>query len=225
MTTRMTAQRLGRLVADGDAEGVRAAVADAPRLLSSTVERDGTAGWTPLHLAVAGGHAEVVRVLAEAGADLDARTEHARTPLHTALEFSPGLVALLRELGAPLDAASAAFLDDAETLGRELDGGARLVDPVTGVDLLVWAAYGGAGRTVRLLLDRGADVEARDTTWTSTPLEWAAVGSGEQHDGDWVETVQVLLRHGASIAGITLDPDEPKQPSAAVAGLLRAHGS
>ena len=42
------------------------------------------------------------------------------------------------------------------------------------------AAYAGAVGTVRLLLDHGADVEARDATWNSTPLVWAAIGSGER---------------------------------------------
>jgi ankyrin repeat protein len=32
------------------------------------------------------------------------------------------------------------------------------------------AAYAGSADVARLLLDRGADIEARDTTWDSTPL-------------------------------------------------------
>src|SRR3712207_3033774 len=81
--------------------------------------------------------------------------EHGRDPLHTALESAPGLVPLLRELGAPVDAASAAYLDDAERLRTELDDGAPLTDPVTGVDLLTLAAAGGAADSARTLLDRG----------------------------------------------------------------------
>ena len=82
-----------------------------------------------------------------------------------------------------------------------------------------------APQTVRLLLDRGADIEAHDTNWNSTPLDWAAVGSGEQPrtnpTADWLETVRALLEHGASTDEITLDPDDPKQPSTEVAELLR----
>src|SRR3712207_3033772 len=78
-TTRMTAPRLARLIADGDVEAVRAAVQDSPRLLTATVERDGQGGWTPLHLAVAEGRTEVVRLLVEASADLSARTSTAGT--------------------------------------------------------------------------------------------------------------------------------------------------
>ena len=89
------------------------------------------------------------------------------------------------------------------------------------------AAAGGTG-TVRLLLDRGADIEARDTTWDSTPLEWAIVGSGMRlghaPDPDWPATVSALLNAGASAGGIVLSPDDPKPPSPEVAAVLRARG-
>lgn len=89
------------------------------------------------------------------------------------------------------------------------------------------AAYSGSADTVRLLLDRGADLEARDTTWNSTPLEWAKVGSGERPaadpDADWVATVRVLLEAGASVAEIP-SPDDDKPPSPEVARLLRGSG-
>ena len=42
------------------------------------------------------------------------------------------------------------------------------------------AAYSGSASTARLLIDRGADIEARDTHWASPPLDWAVVGSGER---------------------------------------------
>jgi hypothetical protein len=81
---------------------------------------------------------------------------------------------------------------------------------------------------VRLLLDHGADLEARDTTYDSPPVGWATVGSGERprHNPrpDWVATVRILIEAGASCEGITLSPDDPKPPSPEVAQLLRAHG-
>jgi ankyrin repeat protein len=40
------------------------------------------AGWTPLHSAVGSGHANVVNVLLETGADPNATTKQDRTPLH-----------------------------------------------------------------------------------------------------------------------------------------------
>ena len=157
MTDRMTAQRLSRLIADGDTAAVRTAVDTRPRMLTSSVERTGSAGWTPLHLAVAAGHPAVVEVLVAAGADATARTEDGHTPLHVALQHAPDLVELLCSLGAPVDAASAAHLGDADRLAGELDGGERLTDPATGVGLLVRAASGGSTATVQFPLDRGAD--------------------------------------------------------------------
>jgi ankyrin repeat protein len=88
------------------------------------------------------------------------------------------------------------------------------------------AAFSGSADTVRLLIDRGADIGARDTTWNSTPLAWAAVGSGEQPqsnaDPDWLGTVRALLDAGAATDEMTLSPDDPKPPSPEVAALLRA---
>src|SRR5271166_6138816 len=90
------------------------------------------------------------------------------------------------------------------------------------------AAYSGSVPAVRLLLDRGADIEARDTNWNSTPIDWAAVGSGEQPADnphpDWTAAAAALLEAGASTEEITLSPDDPKPPSPEVAALLRRHG-
>jgi ankyrin repeat protein len=229
MTTRMTAQRLGRLIAAGDAEAVRAAVTATPGLLGRTVERDGQGGWTPLHLAVAENRPDVVRVLLEAGADLSARTENHRTPLNLALECAPELVPQLREAGAPVDAASAAYLDDVDRLAERLDDGAQLSDPRTGMDLLSWAARGGAGRTTRLLLERGADVNGgalhaaaagarpdlvrsllaagadvnrRDPETGRAPLH-EAVAAGSARDAQ--EVVRALLQAGADVNATTTD--------------------
>jgi ankyrin repeat protein len=229
MTTRMTAQRLGRLIAAGDVAAVRTAVADQPRLLGRTVERAGHGGWTPLHVAVTENQPEIVDLLVEAGADLSARTEHGRTPLHVALESAPELVGRLRQHGAVVDAPSAAYLGDVPQLTRELDAGAPLADPVTGTDLLSWAAYGGAATTARLLLDRGADadggalhaavsggrlelvrmllaagadVDRRDPETGRAPLH-AAVAAGPA--GDAPEVLRALLEAGADVNATTAD--------------------
>jgi ankyrin repeat protein len=95
-----------------------------------------------------------------------------------------------------------------------------------GATALHAAAYSGSADTVRLLLDRGADIEARDATWNSTPLVWAAIGSGERPTSaaaaNWPETVRVLLENGASTAEVELTADDPKPPSPDVAELLRS---
>ena len=90
----------GPAVAAGDADAVRTAVTAFPGLLARTVDRDGQGGWTPLHLAVAEGQEEIVRLLVDAGADLAPRTDINRTPLHVALQFRPAIAPVLREIGA-----------------------------------------------------------------------------------------------------------------------------
>ncbi|MCW2583415.1 MAG: hypothetical protein JWQ53_2205 [Klenkia sp.] len=188
---RMTAQRLAGLIDAGDTAAVSAALAEQPRLVGIPVERDGQDGWTPLHLAVAAGSQATVEVLVTAGADLDARTERGRTPLQVALESAPDLVPVLQSLGAPVDAATASFTGDRETLLAVLDGGAPLTDPHSGVDLLTWAAFGGHLDTVQLLLDRGADADGG-------ALQAAA---GGVHP----DVVDVLLSAGARVD--RRDPD------------------
>jgi ankyrin repeat protein len=63
------------------------------------------------------------------------------------------------------------------------------------------AAFAGRASTVRLLVERGAELEARDTTWQSTPLGWAREGRSsrpqDETGADWDETVRVLIDAGA----------------------------
>jgi Ankyrin repeats (3 copies)/Ankyrin repeat len=114
-------------------------------------------------------------------------------------------VSLMLDLGFPIDA-------------RGEDGGTALHA----------AAYCGSASTARLLIDRGADIEAPDTQWNSPPLEWAIIGSGEQPVispyPDWVATIRALIQAGASTQGITLSPDNAKPPSPDIAELLRGYG-
>jgi ankyrin repeat protein len=85
----------------------------------------------------------------------------------------------------------------------------------------------GAGRAdlVRLLLAHGAQIDARESNWNSTPLTAATVGSGEhtRHSpgADWIATIRTLLDAGAARDGAWI-PDMP--PSEEVAALLHTYG-
>lgn len=118
-------------------------------------------------------------------------------------------VALMLELGFPVNA---------RRVGPDDDGATALHT----------ASWAGSADTVALLLEHGADLTARDRRWHSRPLEWALVGSGEAPNSapgpDWVTTVTRLLDAGAPVEGITVNPSEAKQPSAAVVDLLRSRG-
>jgi hypothetical protein len=85
------------------------------------------------------------------------------------------------------------------------------------------AAYHGNAAVVRLLLSAGADVDARDTRFDSTPLAFATVGSGEQagQPGDWAQTVRLLIEAGASRQGAWITG---KPPSEEVMDLVQRYG-
>jgi ankyrin repeat protein len=104
--------------------------------------------------------------------------QQAAAMIHAAESGNTAALTLMLDLGFPVDAR-----------GGD-DGGTALHA----------AAYSGSAPAVRLLLDRGAGLEARDTSWNSTPIEWAAVGSAEQPASnphpDWTAATQALLEAG-----------------------------
>jgi ankyrin repeat protein len=196
----------------------------------------GPDGRTPYRLATTAGRTDLVELLHRHGADEDATDiEHFlsacvrgdRADAEARLNNDP---ALLDRLGSDERAALVRAAANGKThavalmlqLGIPID--TRGDDGATALHA---AAYAGSADTVRLLLENGADIGACDSTWNSTPLEWAAVGSGEQPasapEPDWPRTVRILLEHGASPGDVGLAPDDPKPPSADVAALLRAH--
>ncbi|HSC05040.1 MAG TPA: ankyrin repeat domain-containing protein [Solirubrobacteraceae bacterium] len=202
--------------ADADAPGPDGRSARRRALtagVAATVELLGGGGDDPVDRlleAIVTGDGDGARSLAAADPRLVNRLDGAdRAALVAAAEHgNVASVGLMLELGFPIDVRRDATDDGATALHA--------------------AAYAGASDTVALLLDHGADLSARDTRWESQALEWALVGSGETPDSapapDWVATVAILLDAGASLDGVTFNPDEPKQPSSAVLELLRSRG-
>ncbi|XP_014283533.1 uncharacterized protein [Halyomorpha halys] len=89
-------KRLMKAAERGEIEAAVAAIADGANVDQKDIVRR-----TPLHLAVVGGHEELVKRLIEAGADKDKRDSMGRTPLHyTALRGRVGCAQLLIESGA-----------------------------------------------------------------------------------------------------------------------------
>lgn len=107
-------------------------------------------GITPLHVAARGGHADVVRLLLEWGARVDAPTAEGQTPLMFAVAARrEPVVRLLLDHGANVRATDRA-----------------------GATPLHWAAQECAEAVARWWLDQGAPVDARDTRG-ETPRDWA----------------------------------------------------
>jgi ankyrin repeat protein len=83
---------------------------------------------------------------------------------------------------------------------------------------LHWAAYGGWADTVKLLLERGAPVNAKDEAFGGTPLEWALYQWGNSpywaERGHYYEVVALLVRAGAKLDSQWFEDDEERRRAA-----------
>jgi ankyrin repeat protein len=126
------------------------------------------------------GDEKLVKRLLELGVDVDARDVDGGTSLQWAAWYGySGIVATLLDYGADVNAA----------------------DHTSGRRALHEAAEHGHVETVKILLGRGAEVDARDK-WTWTPLHRAAT------QGGW-RVVEVLLQHGADVNAKTSGGEGP----------------
>jgi len=161
---------------------------------------------TPLQIAARHGEAEIVRYLLEKGADVNARNRLGDTALSKLTRFGwqepAAMAAILIDAGADPNARNndgataliyGAAANEVSFLRLLVDRGAAVDSPENhkvGSPLFVAARF-GALDAVRLLLERGADVNFN--TEGGTPLD-AAVRSG--HD----DIVAVLRARGARMA-------------------------
>ena len=119
-------------------------------------------GTTPLHWAVRSNDLDAAQRLLHTGANPDAANRYGVTPLSLAAQngSSPMIQALLQAGARPTSA------------------------------ILMTAAHTGNAEVVRMLLARGADANARESSLGETALMWAAA---EDHP----EAVRALIEHGA----------------------------
>jgi ankyrin repeat protein len=140
---------LHKAAAEGDVNKAKSLIAEACAEVSP-IDNDGR---TPLHNAARAGNAEIVRLLFQAGAKVDAKTRSSLTPLHEAARRgSVDVVKLLLAAGAP------ANIGDRKNETPLYD-----------------AVLGGNLEIVKLLLASGADVNK--SGWRYSPLG-AAVSQG-----------------------------------------------
>ena len=161
-------------------------------------------GGTALHWAAVGGFTEVVLVLLERGAKLEAQTTMVSigfTALHMAAYGGhAGVASILLDRGAELEARFSFYNNK-------------------GWSALHCAAHGGHTEVASTLLDRGAELETKDNKGC-TALHWAA-------DRGHTEVASMLLERGVELEAKNNDgrtaldaAEECDQQS--VANLLRA---
>ncbi len=134
-------------------------------------------GDSPLHNAAIGGHLDAVLALIRSGASIDARANDGRTPLHYAA------------LAARLDVAKALLDAGADIEARANDGSTPIISVLRGL-----REDRDSAAMLRLLLQRGADKNARQTTesgWSA--LHWAASQPGT------LELIEILLDAGVDV--------------------------
>ena len=138
--------------------------------------QDGTHS-TPLHMASSSGFPRLVSLLIEHGADVTARDRRQKTPLHLASSWVGSRIALLFN----------AYMSDLNGQDSSHGNFERWDDSEASLAM---------ANPVRLLIDHGADVTARDES-QSTPLHLvsgSSLGSGK--------VVQLLIEHGADVTAI-----------------------
>lgn len=178
----------------GDLRSVETILRREPALASSKSR----GGFTPLHMAAINGHAAICEVLIEKGASINERNLDGATPLIKAVQGNhPELVRMLLKMGADPNlrdntGANALLIAEMKDHSAITSLLIPVTEPGTSTAGGATALHLAASRSVSdtsLLLQRGADVNARDNRgWT--PLH-SAVSAGQSR------IVQILLLKGA----------------------------
>lgn len=175
-----------------------------------------SAGVTALMSAAGAGRAEVVRVLLEKGAEVNAVAQDGTTAqILASRNGHADIVRLLTGKGGraadglpcdsrtsesmPIPLLYSAGFGDTKNLTCLLDNGANVntINDKTGSTALMVAARAGNANAVRLLIERGADVNAVDKEGGTALKNAARIGH--------TDVVRVLLEKGADVNAVTQD--------------------
>ena len=169
-----------RTLASGDLQRIRESITKSPELLDSYDYR--SFGATPLTMACFGNRPALVELLLDLGADPNRRSDWHMgpwSPLHCAIyRGDKKLAEYLLSRGAIMDVHTAAGLGDCDAVSRLLDvEPGRVVEP--GGDGCHPLHFAGTVEVAQLLLDRGADIEARCVDHYSTPVQYLCTARPE----------------------------------------------
>jgi ankyrin repeat protein len=163
--------------------------------LARAITRD---GMTALHYAALAGHFDVAEVLLRYHSDVNALDNHGRTPLMEACHAGPwksepaeAIIQLLLDHNAEIDLFQAAAMGRTGLIESILDRDGRVMDSPDdqGKTALFHAAHNNRLAAVKLLVERGADVNRSDAVGI------AALHRTSQECSD--ELIQYLIDHGA----------------------------
>ncbi|MDU8946650.1 ankyrin repeat domain-containing protein [Ovoidimarina sediminis] len=193
--------------------GNKAAVLEAVAASQDVNETDFFLG-APLHVAVVEERPEMVRILLEAGAEIDAPSElEARTALHLAADVGDEeMVLLLLQEGADPHAVDrsgkqaihlATISGHSEVVANLLSAGVMVDsrEPGEGMTPLLIASLQGEVELVELLVSAGADIEATNATGR-TPFFFSTSMESFANVGD-----DKLIRYFAE-RGVELAPED-----------------
>ena len=162
----------------GDANRVKSLLADNEALLEF-IDAPWFAFDAPaIVCAAASGNRELIQVLLDAGADIDAKSswwaggtsalQHAAGSM---LAYDTELAAYLIERGATIDAHAAAGLDRVETLEALMRENPDVVN-APGSDGMSPLHFAATPRIAELLIAHGADINLRDRDHYGTAAQW-----------------------------------------------------
>jgi ankyrin repeat protein len=189
-------ERMKKAVRDGDARALRQLLQQHAKLRAAINEPLFSFDSPALVEIAGGGNVELIEVLLEFGADPNRRSSWWAGGFHP-LHSARGPVAeRLLAAGSEPDACAAANLDRPDLLARILaDDPSRVHE--RGGDGQTPLHFARSRRVVDLLLDAGADPDARDVDHRSTAAEWM-LGGVEHPEESRADLAKYLVERGAS---------------------------
>lgn len=189
-------QQLVDAVRSGDLETIGRVLDRHPELVNASSDLEQrerpSDGLTMrlMHLAIAEARADVLRLLIERGADLNARNGEGRLPLHDCFELNhDDFAKILLDAGAVPDVCAAAVYGIHDRLEEILKSHPETAnDLTTGNSPLGWAVFGRQPKSAAILFEHGAIADR-------PPYDACAWGPASEVASTVV--TPVLLEHGA----------------------------
>jgi ankyrin repeat protein len=190
-------QQLINAVHSGDLGTIRKVLDSHPELVHAGTDLprhdrpSDTVAMRLIHLAIAEAKVDVLRLLIERGADLNARNADGRLPLHDCFELNhDDFAKILLDAGAVPDVCAAAAYGMHDQLQQILTSDpANANDLTTGNSPLGWAAYGHQPKSATILFEHGAIAD-------HPPYDSYAWGPAAMVNS--TDVARVLLEHGAN---------------------------